>query len=169
MLKYWLYCYCIHIIRSVSCDVNAFKFYRNCLGSNFCDQWTGKPWYVFIPMRQWALGASIAKCLVLQIGWSSILHILYPYMRTLVPKQVSQAGKGNCIPQYSVGCNYLALPEVPASGTKVLIYRTVRIYITPLLSSQHHVCWWPDYNTRKPDISRYDIDLVSIGDSYLVC
>ena len=33
-------------------------------------------------------------------------------------KQVSQAGISNCIPQYTVGCNYLSLPEIPASGTK---------------------------------------------------
>ena len=36
-------------------------------------------------------------------------------------KQVSQAGISNCIPQSTVGCNYLSLPEIPASGTKVLI------------------------------------------------
>ena len=29
-------------------------------------------------------------------------------------KQVSQAGISNCIPQYSVGCNYFSLPEIPA-------------------------------------------------------
>ena len=34
-------------------------------------------------------------------------------------KQVSQAGISNCIPQYSVGGNYLFLPEKPASGNKV--------------------------------------------------
>ena len=37
-------------------------------------------------------------------------------------KQISQAGIGNCIPQYCVGCNYLSIPEIPASGTKVLYY-----------------------------------------------
>ena len=36
-------------------------------------------------------------------------------------KPVSQAGISNCIPQLSVGCNYLSLHEIPASGTKVLI------------------------------------------------
>ena len=36
-------------------------------------------------------------------------------------RQVSQAGISNCIPQYSVGCNYLFLPEIPVSGAKVLI------------------------------------------------
>ena len=35
-------------------------------------------------------------------------------------RQVSQAGKSNCIPQYSVGCNYLCLPKIRASGAKVL-------------------------------------------------
>ena len=36
-------------------------------------------------------------------------------------KQVSQAGISNCIPQHTVGCNYLSLSEIPASGAKVLI------------------------------------------------
>ena len=36
-------------------------------------------------------------------------------------KQVSQAGVRNYIPQFTVGCNYLSLSEIPASGTKVLI------------------------------------------------
>ena len=36
-------------------------------------------------------------------------------------KQVSQAGISNCIPQHTVGCNYLSLPEIHASGDKVLI------------------------------------------------
>ena len=36
-------------------------------------------------------------------------------------KQVSQAGKSNYIPQSTAGCNYLSLPEIPASGNKVLI------------------------------------------------
>ena len=36
-------------------------------------------------------------------------------------KQVSHAGTSNYIPQFTVGCNYLSLPEIPASGNKVLI------------------------------------------------
>ena len=36
-------------------------------------------------------------------------------------KQVSQAGISNYIPQFTVGCNYLSLPEIPASGNKVHI------------------------------------------------
>ena len=42
--------------------------------------------------------------------------ITYPCLRYLL-----QASKSTCIPKYSVGCNYLSLPEIPASGTKVLI------------------------------------------------
>ena len=34
---------------------------------------------------------------------------------------VSQAGISNCFPWYHLGCNYLSLPEIPASGTKVCI------------------------------------------------
>ena len=37
-------------------------------------------------------------------------------------KQVSQAGISNYIPQFTVGCGYLSLPEIPASGAKVIIY-----------------------------------------------
>ena len=34
-------------------------------------------------------------------------------------KGISPAGTINCIPQYSVSCNYLSLPEIPASDAKV--------------------------------------------------
>ena len=37
-------------------------------------------------------------------------------------KQVSQVRMSNCIPQYSVGYNYLALPEITTSCNKVFIY-----------------------------------------------
>ena len=40
-------------------------------------------------------------------------------------KQVSQAGISNYIPQFTVGCNYLSLPEITVSGNKVLIYSNV--------------------------------------------
>ena len=36
-------------------------------------------------------------------------------------KQVSWAEISNCIPQYTVGCNYISLPEIPASVVQVLI------------------------------------------------
>ena len=35
---------------------------------------------------------------------------------------LSQAGINNCIPHNTMGCNYLSLPEIPASDTKVLIH-----------------------------------------------
>ena len=41
--------------------------------------------------------------------------------------QESPAGIGNYIPQFTVGCNYLSLPEIPASGTKVLICSIQRL------------------------------------------
>ena len=34
-------------------------------------------------------------------------------------KQGSQAGISNHIPQFTVGCNYVFLPEIPVSGAKV--------------------------------------------------
>ena len=42
-------------------------------------------------------------------------------------KQFYQARISNHIPQYSIGCNYLTLPEIPASGTKVLVCRVYPI------------------------------------------
>ena len=43
------------------------------------------------------------------------------YLGLCCQKQVSQAGISNYIPQFTMGCNYLSLPEIPASGNKVLI------------------------------------------------
>ena len=34
-------------------------------------------------------------------------------------KQVSQAGINSCIPQYSVGCNYLSMPEIPGGRLNI--------------------------------------------------
>ena len=36
-------------------------------------------------------------------------------------KQVFHAGIGNYIAQYSAGCNYLSMSEIPASGAKTFI------------------------------------------------
>ena len=46
--------------------------------------------------------------------------IIYPCLRYL-QKQVSQPGIRNYIPQFTVGCNYSSLFEIPASGNRVLI------------------------------------------------
>ena len=44
--------------------------------------------------------------------------------RFLYQKQVSEAGRSNCIPQNIAGCNYLSLLVIPASsGNEVLICR----------------------------------------------
>ena len=40
-------------------------------------------------------------------------------------KQVSQTEICNCTPQYSVGCNYLSMLEIPAYGNKILIYTPI--------------------------------------------
>ena len=44
-------------------------------------------------------------------------------------KHVSQAGISNCIPQFCVGCNYLSLPEIRASGTKVINWNLAKILV----------------------------------------
>ena len=40
-------------------------------------------------------------------------------------RQVFQARMSNCIPQYSVWCDYLSLPEIPTSGTIVLNWQVI--------------------------------------------
>ena len=40
-------------------------------------------------------------------------------------KQVSRACINNCIPQNTVGCNYLCMAEIPAPGAKLLICSVV--------------------------------------------
>ena len=42
-------------------------------------------------------------------------------------KQAFQAGISNCIPQNTAGCHHLSLPQIPASGPKVLIYTGPRV------------------------------------------
>ena len=51
-------------------------------------------------------------------------------------KRVSRAGISNCIPQNTVECKYLSLPEITASEAKVLI-------LTPVL------CTCPTHNQTK--------------------
>ena len=48
---------------------------------------------------------------------------LYVHMRTLLP-EAGILGIIICTTQYFVGCYYLSLPQMPASETDVLIYRS---------------------------------------------
>ena len=75
----------------------------------------------------------------------------FHYMRTWCQKQVSQAGKSNCIPQYSFEWNYLFLPEISASGTKILIYQVavwwINIACCGVLFNASKIVgvFWPDF------------------------
>ena len=65
--------------------------------------------------------------------------------------QESQVRISNCIPQWSVGCNYVYLPEIPASGIKVLIQprqNKAQQNHTPILWDIPVHCIWPF--TRYP-------------------
>ena len=66
----------------------------------------------------------------------SPLHIIWGW---LCQKQVSHAGISNYLPQFTVGCNYLSLPEIPASDIKVLIYG----WLTAALQKLH---WYYEIN-----------------------
>ena len=60
--------------------------------------------------------------------WGTIVSLLlFPELYHCIwglccQKQVSQAEISNYIPQFTVGCSYLSLPEIPASGSKVHIF-----------------------------------------------
>ena len=54
--------------------------------------------------------------------FTSFLGIIW---RHWCQKQVSQAGISNNIPPKTVGCNYLSMPEIPTSGTTVVIHVTL--------------------------------------------
>ena len=56
-------------------------------------------------------------------------------MRTLLPEP--EAGASGKDKQDTVGCNYLSLPELPASGTKVLKYGWTN-HINPIGSQQQN-------------------------------
>ena len=63
-------------------------------------------------------------------------------------KQVSQAEISNCIPQYSVECNYLSMPEITASGAKVLICRhciPIKWKYYDYAVYDNGCCSWSDY------------------------
>ena len=78
--------------------------------------------------RNWGKSKKFSNVysLCLHTGLSHILTSLKRGLWHL--KQVSQAGINNHIPHPMV-CNYLSLPEIPSSGTKVFIYHEVFVGI----------------------------------------
>ena len=56
--------------------------------------------------------------------------VLYGTIFFLCQKQIFQTGISNSIPQKTVGCKYLSLPEIPASGTKVIICLSLSITVS---------------------------------------
>ena len=76
-----------------------------------------EPWSMLY-VNHWSLFSTV--CYVVLCYNSSLLYIAYMNWGFWCQKQVSHTGISNCIPQSTVGCNYLSLPEIPASGAKVL-------------------------------------------------
>ena len=86
-------------------------------------------------------------------NWNHISVTRYRYNWELCrQKQVSQVGISNYIPQFTVGCNYLSLPEIPASGDQVLNwlyvpcqhtwkYDTVHSFSTGIALAKSTKCW----------------------------
>ena len=107
--------YCVCIVYIQICD-------------NFC-QWKTK-------MVHSALTFQASSIHYVYADWGLIGHIWGLWCL----KQISQAWINNCIPQNTVRCNYLPLPEVPASGTQVSNIRhwTGLSLLTTLL----HLLFW---------------------------
>ena len=78
-------------------------------------------------------------------------------------KQVSQAGISNYIAQFTAGCNYLFLPEIPASGDKVLIcqYRIQQSTMKDGQSFRWYRC--VEMNKTKPNNIDIPLGYVSTG------
>ena len=61
-------------------------------------------------------------------------------------KHVSHAAISYCIPQYSVRCKFVSLPEIPASGTKIRIcarHKEYVIYIKNYFTGGRKSTWLP--------------------------
>ena len=90
------------------------------------------------------------------------LQLLVSYIwGILCQKRVYQAWISNCILQKTVGCNYLCLPEIPSSATKVLIYgmqilfRCTGVHLAPDNGALPSA---PTVLTTKLDISSEALD-----------
>ena len=68
------------------------------------------PWW-------WPRFGSYYACLALMSAWCSKTK---PHSSEWV-WCIMQAGISNYIPQFTAGCNYLSLPEIPASGNKIWV------------------------------------------------
>ena len=55
-------------------------------------------------------------------SWASVTLSYQVICGLFCQKLVSREGTSNYIPQWTSGCNYSFLPEIPASGNKVLIF-----------------------------------------------
>ena len=90
--------------------------------------WGGRLWCTY-PLRcfgVWGHGAGVWKCSVTSLAGHQLplennANIPCHIWGLCCQKQVSQAGISNYISQFTAGCNYLSLPEIPASGNKVHI------------------------------------------------
>ena len=85
-------------------------------------------------------------------------------------KLISQAGIINCIPWWSVGCNYLSLPEKPASGTKAFKFKSFKIRCATSVESKTnfpqklrtHFSWKYFVKKNTYAVTEYPIDVFYI-------
>ena len=127
--------------------VNWFPFPPAGRDVSRCDRKLPRVIYGTISSRRFWLSAAGTEKLVLEGD-------IWGLMR-----QVSQAGISNYIPQFTVGCSYLSLPEIPASGTNVLIWMTLSVCLSDCPSVSVTPCchnmecflnYWPFVRRIQP-------------------
>ena len=82
-------------------------------------------------------------------------------------KQVSETGISNCIPQYSMGCSYLTLPDISVPVAKVLIYwRGYWAFIYQM--TRRLITKYGAISNSKPECLGFEISQAYLS-NYAVC
>ena len=77
--------------------------------------------HMFVNTTWLNTNASSVQAFFREVKHGQIWSYIDCHMKLMRQKQVSQAGISDYFPQFTAGCNYLSLPEIPVSGAKVLI------------------------------------------------
>ena len=129
-------------------DSNVIKMMKLLIRQLCCQSWDNV--WCLIKFNRWHFFFHHSdkfhlKCISQGLGnglaptkWQAIISWFNCWTSSLTPKctlwcqkQVPRACISNFIPQFTVGCNYLCMPKILASGTRVIIL----IPVTPVAYS----------------------------------
>ena len=103
------------------------------------------------------LGASLELALYVINASHPLVIAFLKHLKRYQGKQVSQAGISNCIPQRTVGCNYLSLSEIPSfilNQSPHIISGARERWVAITLAVWHPI------NTLKPDQIYFEIHFI---------